>query len=61
MVSARAVLAEPGLFSRTVTTPLDDVPGEFLVHLRVNEYLVHGWDIADATGQPTDLLAGPPR
>ncbi|MFJ1764428.1 TIGR03086 family metal-binding protein [Amycolatopsis sp. NPDC088138] len=56
VVSARSVLAEPGLFSRTVTTPLGDVPGEFLVHMRVNEYLAHGWDIADATGQPTDLL-----
>src|SRR3954447_18183359 len=34
---ARAVLAEPGLFTRTVTTPLGEVPGVFLVHLRVNE------------------------
>jgi uncharacterized protein (TIGR03086 family) len=56
VVSARSVLATPGLFSRTVTTPLGDVPGEFLVHMRVNEYLAHGWDLADATGQPTDLL-----
>jgi uncharacterized protein (TIGR03086 family) len=53
---ARAVLATPGLFSRTVTTPLGEVPGVFLVHMRVNEYLAHGWDIADATGQSTDLL-----
>ncbi|MEQ0557591.1 TIGR03086 family metal-binding protein [Amycolatopsis sp. NEAU-NG30] len=53
---ARAVLAEPGLFTRTVTTPLGEVPGVFLVHMRVNEYVVHGWDIADATGQPTDLV-----
>jgi uncharacterized protein (TIGR03086 family) len=55
VASARSVLATPGLFSRTVTTPLGEVPGEFLVHMRVNEYLAHGWDVADATGQPTDL------
>ncbi|WP_410610649.1 TIGR03086 family metal-binding protein [Amycolatopsis sp. lyj-109] len=55
VASARAVLAAPGLFSRQVTTPLGEVPGVFLVHMRVNEYLAHGWDIADATGQPTDL------
>ncbi|MEU4247702.1 TIGR03086 family metal-binding protein [Amycolatopsis sp. NPDC026612] len=56
MAAAREVLAAPGLFARTVTTPLGEVPGVFLVHMRVNEYLAHGWDIADATGQPTDLL-----
>jgi uncharacterized protein (TIGR03086 family) len=55
VAAARAVLAEPGLFSRQVTTPLGEVPGVFLVHMRVNEYLAHGWDLADATGQPTDL------
>lgn len=56
VAAARAVLASPGLFSRKVTTPLGEVPGVFLVHMRVNEYLAHGWDLADATGAPTDLL-----
>lgn len=56
VASAREVLATPGLFTRTVTTPLGEVPGVFLVHMRVNEYVVHGWDIADATGRSTDLL-----
>ncbi|QKV79467.1 TIGR03086 family metal-binding protein [Amycolatopsis sp. Hca4] len=55
VAAAREVLAEPGLFTRQVTTPLGEVPGVFLVHMRVNEYLAHGWDIADATGQPRDL------
>jgi uncharacterized protein (TIGR03086 family) len=56
VASARAVLASPGLFSRKVTTPLGEVPGVLLVHMRVNEYLAHGWDLADATGRSTDLL-----
>ena len=56
VAAARSVLATPGLFTRKVTTPLGEVPGVFLVHMRVNEYVVHGWDIADATGGSTDLL-----
>lgn len=56
VAAARAVLAEPGLMTRRVTTPLGEVPGVFLVHMRVNEYLAHGWDLADATGASTDLL-----
>ncbi|MGK3203790.1 TIGR03086 family metal-binding protein [Amycolatopsis sp. MEPSY49] len=56
VAAARSVLASPGLFERKVTTPLGEVPGVFLVHMRVNEYVVHGWDIADATGASTDLL-----
>ncbi|NBH09403.1 TIGR03086 family metal-binding protein [Amycolatopsis sp. SID8362] len=56
VLRARSVLASPGLLTRTVTTPLGEVPGVFLVHMRVNEYVVHGWDIADATGASTDLL-----
>ncbi|HEY3468966.1 MAG TPA: TIGR03086 family metal-binding protein [Amycolatopsis sp.] len=56
VAAARAVLAAPGLFTRQVATPLGEVPGVFLVHMRVNEYLAHGWDIADATGQSRDLV-----
>ncbi|MFI5608240.1 TIGR03086 family metal-binding protein [Amycolatopsis sp. NPDC051903] len=51
----RAVLAAPDLAGRLVVTPLGEVPGSMLVHLRLNEFLAHGWDVADATGQPTDL------
>ncbi|NIH79607.1 TIGR03086 family metal-binding protein [Amycolatopsis viridis] len=51
----REALADPGLPGRTVHVPFGDVPGAMLVPIRVNELLVHGWDIADATGQSTDL------
>src|SRR5437879_4372525 len=51
----RAALGEPGVFERTVTTPLGSVPAVVLVLMRVNEYLAHGWDIANATGQSTDI------
>jgi uncharacterized protein (TIGR03086 family) len=53
--AVRAVLSEPGLFERTVPTPIGTVPGIMLVPMRKNEYLAHGWDIADATCQPTDF------
>ena len=28
------------------------VPGVVLLHLRITELLVHGWDLAQATAQP---------
>jgi len=31
-------------------------PGDVLVHMRINESLVHGWDLARATGQVTSEL-----
>lgn len=51
----RVVFGEPGFLERTVETPLGSLPGTMLVASRVNELLVHGWDIADATCQSTDL------
>jgi len=62
--SAAALLAafsEPGALERTVTVPFGTVPGTVALHLRVTELLVHGWDLARATGQavtfPEDLAA----
>jgi uncharacterized protein (TIGR03086 family) len=55
ITDTRAVLSEPGLFERTVTTPVGEAPGVLLVHMRVAELVVHGWDLATATGQSTDI------
>jgi uncharacterized protein (TIGR03086 family) len=55
LAATRDTLSQPGLLERTVTTPMGEAPGAILVHMRVAELVVHGWDIARATGQSTDL------
>jgi uncharacterized protein (TIGR03086 family) len=55
LAATRATLSQPGLLERTVTTPTGEAPGADLVHLRVAELVVHGWDLARATGQSTDI------
>lgn len=49
----RSALAAPGLLDRTFGP--QEAPGSFVVQMLVNEMLTHGWDLARATGQPTDL------
>lgn len=56
--SADAVVegfAAPGRLERPVEMPVGTVPGMVGLHLRVVETLVHGWDLARATGQPHRL------
>jgi uncharacterized protein (TIGR03086 family) len=53
--AARAALSAPGALSKVVRTPLGEQPGAFVVHMRINELIVHSWDLARATGQPTDI------
>lgn len=56
-VAARLLEAfrQPGALDRMVTVSAGTVPAAFALHLRLTEQLVHGWDIARATGQKTDF------
>jgi uncharacterized protein (TIGR03086 family) len=61
LASLRASVAElraafaAGSLDRIVPGPFGDMRARFLVTMRINELMVHGWDLAKATGQSTDL------
>jgi uncharacterized protein (TIGR03086 family) len=49
-----AAISAPGALDRTVAAPFGDVPGATFARFVVLDGLVHGWDLATATGQPYD-------
>jgi uncharacterized protein (TIGR03086 family) len=49
---------EPGALDAIITVPFGTVPGAVALHLRITELLVHGWDLARATGQPATVPGG---
>jgi uncharacterized protein (TIGR03086 family) len=51
----REVFAGEGALARIVPTPFGERPAALLVEMRVVEMMTHGWDLARATGQSTDL------
>ncbi|PSK90980.1 uncharacterized protein (TIGR03086 family) [Murinocardiopsis flavida] len=46
-----AAFRRPGVLEQVFRVPAGDVPGVAAVHLRAVEDLVHGWDLARATGR----------
>ncbi|HZR53654.1 MAG TPA: TIGR03086 family metal-binding protein [Streptosporangiaceae bacterium] len=56
--AAAAALAAAGAddaLTRVHATPLGEMPGPGLAGFTTLDILVHGWDLATATGQPADL------
>jgi uncharacterized protein (TIGR03086 family) len=53
--AALAAAAAGDAVTRTHVTPLGEMPGPGLTGFATLDILVHGWDLAIATGQPADL------
>ena len=53
--AALAAAAAGDTLTRVHVTPLGDMPGPALAGFTTLDVLVHGWDLATATGQPADL------
>ena len=53
--AAQKTFAEPQGLIRSYQLPIGEVPGTVFLELRTSDLLVHAWDLATATGQPTDL------
>jgi uncharacterized protein (TIGR03086 family) len=56
--AASALLAawrRPGALEGTIRLPFGDFPATWRLGQQIADLAVHGWDVAKATGQPTDL------
>jgi uncharacterized protein (TIGR03086 family) len=51
----REAFAAEGMLDGMYPGPFGEAAGHTLVRMRVNEFMVHAWDLARATGQSTDL------
>ena len=50
-----AAFGAPGALARMIKLPFGEFPGAAFLGLATNDVFVHGWDLASATGQSTDL------
>jgi uncharacterized protein (TIGR03086 family) len=53
--AAAAVFEAPGALDRPCAVSYGPVPGSMYAGHRFIDVFIHGWDLAKATGQPTDL------
>jgi uncharacterized protein (TIGR03086 family) len=51
----QAVAVIPQCMEREVTLPFGTIPGAMWTGIVTTDAFIHGWDLARATGQPTDL------
>ena len=50
-----AAFGAEGALARMVTLPFGEMPGAAVMGMAMNDTFTHGWDLAKATGQSTDL------
>lgn len=50
-----AAFRAPGAQERFIKLPFGELPGAAFMSIATNDVFTHGWDLAKATGQPTDL------
>jgi uncharacterized protein (TIGR03086 family) len=53
--AAHLVFAGPDGLTTMFKLPFGELPGQLFIGLRTTDVLTHAWDLAAATGQPTDL------
>ncbi len=52
---AVAAFGAPGAMEKMVELPFGTFPGAFFIQIATTDAFAHGWDLAKATGQSTDL------
>jgi uncharacterized protein (TIGR03086 family) len=52
---SREIWSRPGALEQTYKTSQSELPGNALVMITLIDTLVHGWDLAKATGQDTEM------
>jgi uncharacterized protein (TIGR03086 family) len=55
IAAAVAAFGAPGAQERIVKLPFGELPGAVFMGIATNDVFTHAWDLAKATGQPTDL------
>jgi uncharacterized protein (TIGR03086 family) len=50
-----AAFNAPGAMDKMMKMPIGDLPGSVCVWIAAGDIFTHGWDLAKATGRPTDL------
>ncbi|MBI3743340.1 MAG: TIGR03086 family protein [Chloroflexi bacterium] len=45
----------PGVLEKKVKSPMGEMPGQVFLMIGISDTLIHGWDLAKATGQDTKL------
>ncbi len=52
---AQEIFTQPEALTRTYQLPIGEIPGTAFIEIRTSDLFVHAWDLAIATGQPTNF------